>query len=196
MGKLRDFLTSLRPSNKSMQKGIEYIGDRVGNVTTGNVFYIGNKNKQVPFLENIYNVFASQMSLLEIKHYKVENNKDTNNYNIKNSAILRCFGYEVNEKQTNTDFMHAFFYNVIKYGNGIAVIDPYYNGKWNYILKKKMELKMYNLDVSECEFGHAYIEENETLYLVVRYKNTNEIDVIPYHLVVHLRYKPQQIYMN
>jgi HK97 family phage portal protein len=197
MGKIKDFFKRLQfdfdqIDTANIEKSINFSGE---NFSGPNVYYLGDNKSQVPITENIYNVIAAQMSLLEVKHYKVEDKK-TKVYNLKNSSILRAFGIEVNEKQTNTDFLHTFFYNVVKYGNGIAVIDPFYNGKYNSNLKKKMELKMYNVDISNCEFGNSYVEENGVLYLVIRYKNSGVIDLVPYNLIVHLRYKPQNIHNN
>lgn len=197
MGKIKDFFNNIKVDwnkigeNQSMEKGLNWVNE----IPSGNIHYIGKNKNQIPITENIYNVIAAQMSLLEIKHFKIDNGK-TELYNLKNSSIMRAFGIEINEKQTNSDFLHSFFYNVVKYGNGLAIIDPFYNGKYNYDLKKKMELKMYNVDVSNCEFGRAYVEELGKTYLVISYKNTGVVDLIPYHLVVHLRYKPQNIFLN
>lgn len=154
-------------------------------------------------LENIYEAIASELSLLKFNHIHREHNKATE---VKNSSISWALNVSPNALQTSSDLLYTFFYQVVKYGNGIML--PEYDDKGDLV-------SLDVLDIEQYKFGKGYSERDGELYLLLvdkdeyaeyktsmagRYDRDSqaELKVHAFHYgsIIHVRYNPQMIMNN
>lgn len=212
MGIINNIRKSFRgnpKSNKSFNE--DYL---IGNngIFSNSISY----NSKNPITENIYNTIANDISLLKFKHV-LENDEDYQEF--LTSDLSWILQHRTNDLESPTEFWQAFTYNLVKFGNGIAV--PKYNTfkdetieingvKHEYqVATGKNVQALENLDVSKMKFGFGYDENNEEKYLIYKktndnftsflghefhYSNDDELYLVPYKDVIHVRYIPSNIF--
>jgi HK97 family phage portal protein len=176
-------------------------------IMTDGVSIFPYNSKENELLENIYNTFADNISLLKMKHvkwdkeYKFYTFDENSNYNY----VLRL---STNELQTPTEFLNTIAYQCIKHGN--AIILPIYkttstreittiNGRdYEVISTPKTELKgLEVVDVESYSFGFGYEEIEGEKYLIIKENCDNKTTrLIKYSDVIHIRYNPSNIFLG
>lgn len=170
--------------------------------------------KTNPLVENIYNTIANDVSLVTMDYQQL----DENGFGepAKDKPLYKILTRRTNQLYSPSDFLNMMTYNLIKYGNAIAVpiygadsetqtfttVDGYeYSFKTSNSTIKELEV----LDVSQMKFGFGYAEDGQKflLYKRIMYKentfgsyNTyySDIHVLPYRDIVHIRYIPSSIF--
>lgn len=152
-------------------------------MTNPNVHVLGEWHLENPLTENIYNTIANDISLV---NYQVVKEKKGSYEHVK-KQLENILNLRPNVLQTSTDFWNSFTYNVLKYGNGIALI--------NYD-KRGAVKSLNNLDVSEYYFGFGYELRGveKVPYLLLKAKTNGEVTAIEYNDVIHVRYIPANIF--
>lgn len=195
-------------------KFFNYIGNRINeekdivnyepliidNITTfgGGI----DRREKNPILENIYETIANDISLGRFRHVV----KDDNSFKLKEySDIQLVLDRRPNSLQSPSEFMNAFTYQLIKYGNAIAI--PYYSREverkfieidgidYDYIeTKNGYTLESIELvDVSNMTFGFGYDDDGEK-YLIYKSCITEDTQIIRYSNIIHIRHQPKNIF--
>ena len=187
-------------------------GDAIA-VKEGMQVFGATHTKDTGVLENIYDTIAKDISILEFQHMdsnEVLGMDDDLNY------ILRK---RPNKLQTPSGFLYTLVYNMIRYGNGLAL--PKYEDEYTTstvtIGMSEYELRAFkgkklqsldNIDVSNIKFGFGYREEDGEIYMVwqnrpkinlnINLDITPEVDtyIYPYKDLIHLRYKEWKVFQG
>lgn len=145
------------------------------------VEHISSVDDQNYSLENIYTDFANRLSKLKYKHTF----KDFTP--VDGSKINELLNLRPNGMQTSNDLLHLFFYQTIKYQNGIVLINRDNDGNI---------IGLESVDVSKMSFGYGLDEINGETYLLWRnvHDDPEVVSLINYKDVIHLRYNPSSFF--
>lgn len=162
----------------------------------------GSFRDKNPLTENIYETIANDISLGKFRHII----KEDDSFKLQEYSDLQLvLGRRPNELQSPSEFMNAFAYSLVKYGNAIAV--PYYE---NNVTRKSLEIddisyeyidtrKGYTLksielvDVKNMTFGFGYRDDGKK-YLLVKNSVTSEVTALPYDNIIHVRHQPKNVF--
>lgn len=170
--------------------------------------------KTNPLVENIYNTIANDISLVSMDYKKL--NENGFGESAKDKPLYKILTRRTNQLYSPSDFLNMMTYNLVKYGNAIAVpiygddpeyqtfttIDGYeYTYKTSNSTIKELEV----LDVSQMKFGFGYSEDGQKflLYKRIMYKESeygyhstyhSDLHILPYRDIVHIRYIPSAIF--
>lgn len=150
-------------------------------MTGNNVF--STSNDENILIENIYDVIASQLSLLKTKHIVYENGDPVE----KKDDLYKVLGLRPNALQNPSEFLYTIFYQVIKYGN--ALMFPNYDEKTGELIEIEV------IDVSRYTFAKGYAKKNNDLYLLLA-RSDRPAEVVAYHYesLIHIRRNPNALF--
>lgn len=167
---------------------INYVNEKsienINSILTNNIDVIGSDyHEQNYLIENLYKTFARDYSMINFKTVRSTGNAE--DYEVLHKDLTYLLDLRPNQLQSSTEFWNVFAYNMIKYGNGIALLE---RGEGNVI--ESIE----NVDVGKMEFGFGYDEKNGLKYLVWKDVISQEIRAIDYRDVIHVRFVPSNIF--
>lgn len=136
-----------------------------------------------PFLEQIYTTIASEFAKLDLIHI-IDNEKEYKQLHDKLSYII---SERPNPLQTKWDFLFTMMYQLYKYGNAIAFIQRDRRGN---------VVSIEPVNVCDYELGLGYQIDDETILIKYRDKNTNEMLLVDYRNIIHLRLNPNDVFLG
>lgn len=193
MGKIQEFIKKFAPVSKGIINQ---------DALLGNTFVVGGYREQNPLTENIYNTIANDVSLLGFREVKEGDN--TFSYDEK-SDMNKVLNRRTNELQSPSEFWQVFTYNLVKYGNGIAI--PIYEDEVRQIEttinntpytievtgEKTKLVGIENINIADVEFGYGYSDDGEK-YLLVKSRINGTLIAYKYDEIIHVRYRPKNVF--
>lgn len=163
------------------KRGITYLNTE--GVPVGFTEWLGKAvfTPTTPIMEEVYSTIANEFSKIDLIHVldkedEYQRVKDNLNYVLSERP---------NRYQTAFDFKFTMMYQLLKYGNSIAFIHRDNKGR---------AIALEPINVLDYEFGGGYlIDEDVVLYKLKKIK-TNEIELIDYRNIIHLRLNPFNIF--
>lgn len=141
----------------------------------------GITNYNTPIMEEIYTTIANEFAKIDFSH--IIDRKDV--YKVMDDQLNYVVSERPNELQSKYEFLFTMMYQLWKYGNAIAVL---------YRDKKGNVVKIEPLNAEDYMFGSGYQVDNNTVFFKFKNKRTNQIELIDYQNLVHLRLNPNNIF--
>ncbi|MGL5972414.1 MAG: phage portal protein [Oscillospiraceae bacterium] len=143
-----------KKENDNINTFLDHLSTNNGMVTGGGEWIV----------DNIYRRLADELCMLKFKDIIRKDNKVLF---LEKSAINDILNLRANDLQTSADFLSTFFYQMFRYGNGLAYLDRDSN---------KNIIGLENIDVTLYDFGFGYNESGSEKYLLLRAKPKNNIN--------------------
>lgn len=134
-----------------------------------------------PITEEIYSTIASEFAKIDLGHVIDKKNV----YKRCDSNLDYILSERPNALQNKYDFLFTLAYQLYKYGNAICLIKRDRKGN---------ATAFEPIDVTDYEMGNGYQVSETDIYIKMRNKRTNSIELIPYENLVHLRLNPNNIF--
>lgn len=141
----------------------------------------GITNYNTPIMEEIYTTIANEFAKIDFSH--IIDRKDV--YKVMDDQLNYVVSERPNELQSKYEFLFTMMYQLWKYGNAIAVL---------YRDKKGNVVKIEPLNAEDYMFGSGYQVDSNTVFFKFKNKRTNQIELIDYQNLVHLRLNPNNIF--
>lgn len=164
-----------------VKRGVQFLDSQNNPITliewsSGLKYY-----KPTPLLEVIYSTMASEFAKIDWTHIISKDKK----FEKPTDHLNELLGLRPNKLQTKYDWMFTMMYQLCKYGNAITFI----------IRSPDGEILSFNpIDVSDYEMGKGYVINNQSVFIKLKRKSTNEIILMDYNDVIHLRSNPNDIF--
>lgn len=146
----------------------EWMGDAVFTPTT-------------PIMEEVYSTIANEFAKIDLLHII---DKD-GNYKRLSDDLAYLLSERPNKYQSSFDWKFTMMYQLLKYGNSLAFIHRDNRGR---------AIAIDPINVLDYQFGGGFqIEEDLLLF---KFKNlvTQDIELIDYRNLIHLRLNPNNIF--
>lgn len=138
-------------------------------------------NRSTPIMEAIYRTIASEFAKVDLKHVIYKNGMFKNT----DSALNYILSERPNPYQTKFDFLYVMCYQLWKYGNALAFIERDRNDS---------VISINPINVADYAFGCGYMIDRDTILLKYKDVKTNEMFLVDYKNVIHLRANPNNIF--
>lgn len=139
--------------------------------------------KTTPILESVYDTIAKEISKIDLKHIL-----ETEKYEIVNDELNYLLTLRPNILLTASSYKEMIAYQTIKYGNSLTYINR------EFKKGKEVVTSLEVIDVNDYLFGNGYQINDKEVFLKLKRKSTNEIVLINYRDVIHLRLHPNNIF--
>lgn len=162
------------------KRGFSYVknGELVGFTDwVGNALF----TPTTPIMEEIYNTVASEFAKIDLKHVQINGTQ----YKELDSGLNYLVSQRPNPLQSKYEFLFTMMYQLYKWGNAIAFLQRDKNGN---------VIRIDPVNVGDYEFGNGYVIDEELILLKYRNKITNNIELVDYRNVIHLRANPNDIF--
>ena len=136
-----------------------------------------------PIMEEIYMTIASEFAKIDLSHVKLD--KDGNYTLNRHTKLNYLVSERPNRLQTKFDFLFTMMYQLMKYGNAIAFLERDKNGN---------VVAINPIDCGDYLFGNGYIIDPVQTIFKFKNKKTNNIELVDYRNILHLRYNPNDIF--
>ena len=134
-----------------------------------------------PILEEVYTTIANEFAKIDLKHVITKENE----YRNLNDDLNYVVSERPNELQTKFDLLYTLAYQRAKYGNALAYLNRDRNGYVNGIQP---------INCAEYLFGGGYVIDDETTLFKFKNKKTNQMELVEYKNILHLRANPNDIF--
>lgn len=162
------------------KRGLKFIknGELVGFTDwLGGASYISS----TPILEEVYTTIANEFAKIDLKHVITKENE----YRNLNDDLNYVVSERPNDLQTKFDLLYTLAYQRAKYGNALAYLNRDRNGYVNGIQP---------INCAEYLFGGGYVIDDETTLFKFKNKKTNQMELVEYKNILHLRANPNDIF--
>lgn len=162
------------------KRGLKFIkdGELVGFTDwLGGASYISS----TPILEEVYTTIANEFAKIDLKHVITKENE----YRNLNDDLNYVVSERPNDLQTKFDLLYTLAYQRAKYGNALAYLTRDRNGYVNGIQP---------INCAEYLFGGGYVIDDETTLFKFKNKKTNQMELVEYKNILHLRANPNDIF--
>lgn len=146
----------------------DWLGDAVFTPTT-------------PIMEEIYSTIASEFAKIDLIHII---DKD-GNYKRVYDDLNYVLSERPNRYQSSFDFKYTMMYQLLKYGNAIAFIHRDSRGR---------AIALDPINIPDYEFGGGFQIDEDLLIYKLKNLTTQDIELIDYRNLVHLRLNPNNIF--
>ena len=134
-----------------------------------------------PILEEVYTTIANEFAKIDLKHVITKENE----YRNLNDDLNYVVSERPNDLQTKFDLLYVLAYQRAKYGNALAYLNRDRNGYVNGIQP---------INCAEYLFGGGYVIDDETTLFKFKNKKTNQMELVEYKNILHLRANPNDIF--
>ena len=134
-----------------------------------------------PILEEVYTTIANEFAKIDLKHVIAKENE----YRNLNDDLNYVVSERPNDLQTKFDLLYTLAYQRAKYGNALAYLNRDRNGYVNGIQP---------INCAEYLFGGGYVIDDETTLFKFKNKKTNQMELVEYKNILHLRANPNDIF--
>ena len=134
-----------------------------------------------PILEEVYTTIANEFAKIDLKHVIAKENE----YRNLNDDLNYVVSERPNDLQTKFDLLYTLAYQRAKYGNALAYLNRDRNGYVNGIQP---------INCAEYLFGGGYVIDDETTLFKFKSKKTNQMELVEYKNILHLRANPNDIF--
>lgn len=146
----------------------QWVGDSVFTPTT-------------PIIEEVYSTIANEFAKIDLIHCIDKPNDYQRVYDNLNYLL----GERPNRYQTSFDFKFTMMYQLLKYGNAIAFIQRDNKGR---------AISIDPINVLDYQFGGGYQIAEDTILFKLKNSKTNNIELVDYQNIIHLRLNPNNIF--
>lgn len=146
----------------------EWLGDAVFTPTT-------------PVIEEVYSTIANEFAKIDLLHV-IDKEGD---YRRVNDNLNYILSERPNRYQSSFDFKFTMMYQLLKYGNAMAFIQRDAKGR---------AISIDPINVLDYEFGGGYQVEEELILFKLKNMKTNNIELVDYRNLIHLRLNPNNIF--
>ena len=146
----------------------KWVGDAVFTPTT-------------PILEEVYSTIANEFAKIDLIHVIDKENE----YKRVRDNLNYILEERPNAYQTSFDFKYTICYQLLKYGNALAFIRRDNKGRC---------VGIDPINVLDYEFGGGYMIEEDLVLFKLKNRKTQQIDLIDYRNLIHLRLNPNNIF--
>lgn len=146
----------------------EWVGDSVFTPTT-------------PIIEEVYSTIANEFAKIDLIHCIDKPNDYQRVYDPLNYLLSE----RPNRYQTSFDFKFTMMYQLLKYGNAIAFIQRDNKGR---------AISIDPINVLDYQFGGGYQIAEDTILFKLKNSKTNNIELVDYQNIIHLRLNPNNIF--
>lgn len=162
------------------KRGFSFVRDgelvSFANWVDGGIF-----TSSTPIMEEIYNTIASEFAKVDLKHV-ISKGKE---YEIRDDALNYLVSERPNALQSKFEFLYTMAYQLIKYGNALAFLKRDKNGN---------VVEIDPINVQDYQLGHGYQIDKDLVMFKYRNIKTNELLLVDYRNVVHLRANPNDVF--
>lgn len=137
--------------------------------------------KTTPIIEEVYSTIANEFAKIDLIHII---DKD-GNYKRVDDNLNYILAERPNPYQTSFDFLFVMCYQLLKYGNAMAFIKRDSKGR---------AIALEPINCSDYLFGGGYLIEEDLVLFKLKNKKTNNIDLVDYRNLIHLRLNPNNIF--
>lgn len=134
-----------------------------------------------PIMEEIYNTVASEFAKIDLKHV-ISKGKE---YKEQDSQLNYLVSERPNPLQSKYEFLFTMMYQLYKWGNAIAFLERDRNGN---------VVSINPVNAGDYLFGNGYLIDNGLVLLKYKNAKTNEIELVDYRNVIHLRANPNDVF--
>lgn len=134
-----------------------------------------------PIMEEIYNTVASEFAKIDLKHV-ISKGKE---YKEQDSQLNYLVSERPNSLQSKYEFLFTMMYQLYKWGNAIAFLERDRNGN---------VVSINPVNAGDYLFGNGYLIDNGLVLLKYKNAKTNEIQLVDYRNVIHLRANPNDVF--
>lgn len=134
-----------------------------------------------PIMEEVYSTIANEFAKIDLLHIIDKDGK----YQRLSDDLNYVLSERPNKYQSAFDFKFTLMYQLLKYGNAMAFIHRDSRGR---------AIAIDPLNVLDYEFGGGYQVEEELILYKLKNKKTNDIELIDYRNIIHLRLNPNNIF--
>lgn len=134
-----------------------------------------------PIMEEIYNTVASEFAKIDLKHV-ISKGKE---YKEQDSQLNYLVSERPNQLQSKYEFLFTMMYQLYKWGNAIAFLERDRNGN---------VVSINPVNAGDYLFGNGYMIDNGLVLLKYKNAKTNEIELVDYRNVIHLRANPNDVF--
>lgn len=138
-------------------------------------------DNSTPIMENVYSTIANEFAKLDYKHTLQKGDV----YKIVEDDLNYVVSERPNKFMTAFDFKYIMCYQLLKYGNAIALIQRDDKGH---------AIALHPIDVLDWEFGNGYQVDNGNVYYKYRDRRTRDIVLVDYRNLIHLRLNPNNFF--
>lgn len=138
--------------------------------------------RTTPLLEMIYTSIASEFAKIDWMHIK---QTEDNNFNIIKDNLNYLLTLRPNEIQSKYEFMYTMMYQLLKYGNCLALVSRNDNGN---------VISLSPLNVNDYLMGNGYQTLDGMVFIKLKNKISNEITLAEYNNLIHLRLNPVDLF--
>lgn len=134
-----------------------------------------------PIMEEIYNTVASEFAKIDLKHV-ISKGKE---YKEQDSQLNYLVSERPNPLQSKYEFLFTMMYQLYKWGNAIAFLERDRNGN---------VVSINPVNAGDYLFGNGYLIDNGLVLLKYKNAKTNNIELVDYRNVIHLRANPNDVF--
>lgn len=146
----------------------EWLGDAVFIPTT-------------PIIEEVYSTIANEFAKIDLIHIIDKDGK----YQRLSDDLNYILSERPNRYQTSFDFKYTMMYQLLKYGNALAFIHRDNRGR---------AIAIDPINALDYQFGGGYQIEEDLILFKLKNQKTNNIELIDYRNLIHLRLNPNNIF--
>lgn len=140
----------------------------------------GNNESNTQFKRQIIDTIAREFSKQKFRAMNIKTLK-------RNDELEYIINTSANRQQSAYEWKNTMITQLYTYGNAIAI--PIYDEKdlsqLNEIVVK---------DLSCYQFGYGYSEKFEKIFLLIKNLKNNQIQMLPYEDIIHMRLTPNDIF--
>ena len=164
------------------KRGIQYIDNSCGQLV-GFTEWLGNAvfTPTTPIMEEVYSTIANEFAKIDLLH--VIDKEDV--YKRVDDNLNYILSERPNSYQTSFDFKFTMMYQLLKYGNSLAFIRRDNKGR---------AVGIDPINVLDYQFGGGYQVDEELILYKLKNTKTNNIELIDYRNLIHLRLNPNNIF--
>lgn len=134
-----------------------------------------------PIMEEIYNTVASEFAKIDLKHIISKGGE----YKEQDSQLNYLVSERPNPLQSKYEFLFTMMYQLYKWGNAIAFLERDRNGN---------VVSINPVNAGDYLFGNGYLIDNGLVMLKYKNAKTNNIELVDYRNVIHLRANPNDVF--
>lgn len=134
-----------------------------------------------PIIEEVYSTIANEFAKIDLLHIIDRDGE----YKRVNDNLNYILSERPNMYQSSFDFKFTMMYQLLKYGNAMAFIHRDSKGR---------AISIDPINVLDYQFGGGYLIEEELVMFKLKNNKTQNIELVPYQNMIHLRLNPNNIF--
>lgn len=163
------------------KRGITYLNS--AGTPVGFTEWLGNAvfTPTTPIMEEVYSTIANEFAKIDLLHI-IEKDEV---YKRVDDNLNYILSERPNSYQSSFDFKFTMMYQLLKYGNSLAFIRRDNKGR---------AIGIDPINVLDYQFGGGYQLDEELVLFKLKNTKTNNIELIDYRNLIHLRLNPNNIF--